>query len=473
MSPITGTGSKVSALYSGQHRIAGSIEDNLFFTGEVPEGLLRDCDKKRKDTLVSAVRKATNLYRRVSTVNYRKVGKVNNKHLKPSSAKCLVCLVTLVKSSKNRQRAGIKLRCQCNVRVCTTCFENNPEWHLSEPHFTKCPTLRGFVCMVCACFEGFKEKVCCVWMCSRCSSERQNQDSSCSKCSGSLKRCPRRETRALWCRSNDSSEETENSTEIVCDEEKIADYRDLIRSRVFDKVSQSRHLSASDIRTLFHECFVPQVCTCKSDSDRNPMCASCTPVLTVMQLLAKNPRPLVASLAERAIPGRALARNVYNRALLISMLNEQDLPLCANGRSCKGMLVNAQNNPRPLPSLISPESYNRFVASRAKTGEVHQINPCRCILCLLFNQSAAVAQMLSPDSLRLEPHPSGPVYYFNVKLSPDVGVPEVCIDEYQGYLVNFQGSVGSYKPTFYYNWRDMLTVLHRDNSGKITFLPLQ
>nr|WPK86595.1 NLRC3-like protein 13 [Sebastes schlegelii] len=204
-----------------------------------------------------------------------------------------------------------------------------------------------------------------------------------------------------------------------------------------------------------------------------PMCASCTPVLTVMQLLAKNPHPLVASLAERAIPGRALARNVYDRALLISMLNEQDLPLCANERMCKGMLLNAQKYPRPLPSLISPESYNCFVSNRAKTGEVQQINPCRCILCLLFNQSAAFTQMFSPESLRLEYHPSGPVYYFNLKLSPDVGVPEVCIDEYQGYLVNFLGSVGSYKPTFYYNWRDMLKVLHRDSSGKITFSPLQ
>ena len=65
------------------------------------------------------------------------------------------------------------------------------------------------------------------------------------------------------------------------------------------------------------------------------------------------------------------------------------------------------------------------------------------------------------------------MYYFNVKLSPDVGVPEVCIKEYQGYLVNFQGSVGSYKPTFYYNWRDMLKLLHRDQTGKVTFLPLQ
>lgn len=472
MSPITGTGSRDKAFCSKQHKAVGSIADNPLFTGKVPESLLRDCEKKRKDTLVSAVRKATNLYRRVSSVNYRNTGKVKN--LKPSSAKCLVCLVTLVKSSKDVQRAGVKLRCQCNVRVCTTCFKNNPEWHLTRPHFAKCPILRGFVCAVCSCFEGFKEKVCCIWMCSRCSSERQSQQGSlCSKCHRILDCNTRHETRSLWSGFDGFSDEAGNGTDVMCNEEKIADYRDLIKSRVFDKVSESRHLSASDIRTLFRECFAPQVCTCKSNGEQNPMCASCTPVLNVMQLLARNPRPLIASLAKHAIPSRALARNVYNKALLISMLNEQDLPLCANGHLCKGMLVNAQNNPVPLPSLISPESYNRFVSIRAKTGEVQQIEPCRCILCLLFNQSAAVAQMLASDSLHLEPHPTGPVYYFNVKLSPDVGVPEVRIDDHQSYLINFQGSVGSYKPAFYYNWRDMLKVLDRETNGNITLSPVQ
>lgn len=260
---------------------------------------------------------------------------------------------------------------------------------------------------------------------------------------------------------------------VVCAEEKVVDYRDLIRSQVFDRVSQSRHLSSSDIRMLFHECFAAESCTCKSTGRQsNPMCTSCTPVLTIMQLLAKNPRPLVASLAESAVPGRALTRNMYNRDLLVRMLNERGLPLCANGRSCKGMLLNPQNNPRPLPSLISPESYEHFASNRNETADVQHIHPCPCILCLLFNQSAAVAQTFSPHSLRVEPHPSGPVYYFNLKLSPDVGVPEVCVDEYPDLLVNFQGSVGSWKPTLYYNWRDMLKVLQRDESGKVTFLPI-
>ncbi|KAJ7983549.1 hypothetical protein DPEC_G00376830 [Dallia pectoralis] len=435
-SPITGTGSRVSTLYSGQQSGPASIEDNPLFTGLVPEGLLRECDKA-------------------------------------SGVKCFVCLVTLVKSSKDRQRSGVKLRCPCNVRVCTTCFKNNPEWYLIKPHFTKCQTVQEFVCSVCACFQGVREKVCCVWMCPGCSSERRRPASFCPECSGSLDQWARCESRALCCKLNGSPEDPGTGAVAAHEDKRIGQYRDLIRSRVFDKVSRSRHLSSADIRTLFPECFAPQVCTCKSESDRNPMCASCTHVLTVMQLLARNPCPLLASFAERAIPGRALARNLYDRALLSSMLNDRDLPFCANGRSCKGMLVNVQNNPRLLPSLISPESYNRFVSSRAKTGEVLRIDPCCCILCLLFNQSAAVAQMVSSEGLHLEPHPSGPVYYFNVKLSSDLGVPEVSMDQYQDYLVNFQGSVGSYKPTFYYNWRDAIDVLHRDNLGNITMLPLK
>lgn len=421
------------------------------------------------------MRKATNLYRRVATVTYRNIGAATkNKRLNSSSAKCFVCLVTLVKSSKDKNRAGIKLRCQCNVRVCSTCFKNNPDWHLSEPHFTNCPTLSGFICTVCACFESTKEKVCCDWMCTRCSSERlQNQGSRCLKCSRALNQRSRRETLAVYRldKHKEPCGDTVTNTSLMYAAETTATYRDVMRARVFDKVSQSRHLSPSDIRALFPECFAPQVCTCMSSCARNPMCASCTPVLTVLQLLAKNPRPLLASFAERSISGRALARNVYNRSLLCIMLNDQDLPSCANREGCKGMLLNPLDNPKPLTALISPQSYECFVSSRTKTGEIQQLEPCRCILCLLFNQSAAIAQMYNSHSLRLEPHPTGPVYYFNVKLSPDLGVPEVCMDDYQGNVVDFQGSVGSYKPTYYYNWREMLKVLHRDNTGKITVLP--
>ena len=436
-----------------------------------------DCDKKRKDKLVSgAVQKPTNLYRRVSTVNYKIVGEVKSIRPTHSKTKCLVCKVTLLKSSKFRQRAGILLRCQCNVRVCTTCISNNPCWYLTDPHFTKCPTIQEFVCTICNCFEQVKEKICCNWMCSRCAAEQQKEGYLCSKCGKRWKQCRRREKYELWRASKGLCGSAEVVKTAVVeehdDEDKIADYRNVIKSRVFEKVSQSRHLSASDIRTMFHECFSPQPCTCVSDQDQNPLCTSCTPVLTIMQLLAKHPSPLMASFAECAIPGRALARNVYDRALLTTMLNDYNLPPCANGRSCKGMLVSALNNPKPLPSLLTPELYKQFALHIEKPKEVLKIEPCSCILCVLFNQSAAVSQMLSSSSLYLESHPIGPVYYFNVKLLPDVGVPEVCIDEYQAYLVNFQGSVGSYKPTFYYNWRDMLKVLNRDESGKITISPV-
>lgn len=139
------------------------MDENPFFTGRVPQGLLRDCERKCEATLVSAVRKATNLYRRVSAVSYRNGARVNTgERAKRPGGKCLVCLVTLVKSSKDRQRAGVKLRCRCNVRVCATCIDNNPEWHLTEPHFTNCPTVRGFICSLCACFQGVTVKVCCV-----------------------------------------------------------------------------------------------------------------------------------------------------------------------------------------------------------------------------------------------------------------------------------------------------------------------
>lgn len=472
-SPITGTGSRVNALYSEQQRglDAIAVEENPFFAGVVPEGLLTDCEKKRRDTLVGgAVKKPSNLYRRVSAVNYRHFGDGAPVRLKHSKSKCFVCMVTLIKSGKDRQRAGVVLRCQCNVRVCTTCVSNNPSWYLTEPHYTECPTIREFVCTVCSCFERVTEKLCCSWMCSRCATE---QGKGCSVCSKTWKKRRRRVKRELWHESKGFRVNAEaKRTAVENHNDKTAACRSVIKSRVFEKVAQSRHLSASDIRSMFHECFPPRPCTCQSDPDRNPLCTSCTPVLTIMRLLARNPGPLVASFAERAIPGRALARNVYGRALLTTMLNDRNLPLCANGPSCKGMLVDALDDPKPLTSLLTPELYQRFVRDWEQNKDNPIVEPCSCILCLLFNQSAAVSQLLSSSGIYLESHPAGPVYYFNVKLLPDVGVPEVRLDEYQTYLVNFQGSVGSYKPTFYYNWREMLTVLNRDESGKITISPV-
>lgn len=432
----------------------------------------------RKNAVVNSAPKATNLYRRVSTVTYRSNQGVNNgtPDLFIEGRKCFVCLVTLSKSSKEMRKSGYKLRCPCNVRVCVTCFESNSEWYFTEPHFSNCPSIKWFMCSICASFTGLQEKVCCVWMCSGCSHESTMSRATCSKCFNVLSKSSSHKKRMLWQQVTSSphprrSEEKSKCTNEGEFDETIADYRDLLRSRIFDKVSQSRHISNADIKVLFQDPHPSQMCTCVSESNRNPMCPSCTQVLTVMQLIAKNTQPLMASLPERAIPGRALTRHVYNRALLLDMLNDHDLPLCINGHLCKGMLITSseQHGPKQLPSLISPESYKRF--KMVKAGNADILSPCSCILCLLFNQSAAVAQMLSSGSLYYESYPNGPVYYFNLKLSPDVGVPEVLINECQGYLVNFAGIIGSYEPTFYYNWKDMLNMLYTDESGSVKFLP--
>ena len=174
------------------------------------------------------MRKTTNPYRRVASVSYRTAGKVNSKNVKLSSTKCLSCMVTLVKSSKDKQRSGVKLRCQCNVRVCVTCFKNNNEWHMTMPHFFKCPTVQSFICAACACFEGIREKVCCVWMCPRCSGYHWSKEGVCSVCASSLANLGRRETCALWCESNGLGV-PEDRRDLAYDEEKIADYRDLVK----------------------------------------------------------------------------------------------------------------------------------------------------------------------------------------------------------------------------------------------------
>lgn len=418
---------------------------------------------------MKAIRKTTNLYRRVSAVSYKSAPKATPKSRKNNGVKCLVCLVTLVKSSKDRDRAGVKLRCPCNARICSTCFANNPQWHLTEPHLSQCVVLQSFICSQCSTFQGIKEKVCCVWMCPQCS--RGHQQGPCSQCSQGYDPRERRDTRTLWCQSK-RTKGCEEVNDAVYNEDNIACYRHKLKNDVLEKVSKSRHLSAQDIRTLFHECFTPQPCVC--GKDQNPMCVGCAPVLTIMELLSKNPQPLMASMAERAIPGRALARHVYNRALLIDMLNDPKIPMCVNGKTCKGMLVR-HYTPKPLRSLMAPQTYRSLVSSNftPDQDDVHHLEAHSCIVCLLFNQSAAITQMLSSQGMYLEPHPSGPVYYFNIKLSPDVGIPEVAVDNYQGYLINFQGSVGSYRPSFYYNWRDMLDVLQVDHTGKITISPLQ
>lgn len=479
MSSITGTGSSVSALSSAQQTgtDVGSIVESdessaSVFTGTVPGALLGDFEKKRRGDVVNAIRKSTNLYRRISSVHYTRSGHSRNES-RSSGSRCITCAVTLVRSCKDKRRSGVKLRCPCDVRVCATCIKTDPAWYLVTPHFDNCSTVQSFVCTRCFTFQGVKERVCCLWMCFGCAADSYDTGGACSKCSRPLRRSTRkgRRAHALWHGAAALVDCHEKDDEGVCDEDRAADYRDLLRAKVHAKVAASRHLTENDIAVLFGEHSPePLRCTCAAEDDRNPMCPRCTPVMAVLKLLAANPKPLLASFAERAIPGRALARNVYDRELLTCMLNDRDLPLCSNGHSCKGKLLKPLSNPRPLNSLVTREFYEQILAGRVSDqGGSARLEASPCILCILFNQSAAVAQTFSPDRLNIEPYPTGPVYYFNVKLTRDVGIPEVRLDGQQGYVMHFQGTVGGYKPTFYYNWRDMLNVLRRDETGKIWF----
>lgn len=294
-------------------------------------------------------------------------------------------------------------------------------------------------------------------------------------CVADVKRDSGRETRELYALPHASSSHKQPSCEYNDRDGEMESnrYRTEIRRRVLERVAKIRHIADVDIGLLFGECNVAQrPCSLCTPDTRDPMCVKCTPVTTLLELLGKNPRPLVAALAERIVPGRALTRHVYNRATLVAMLNDPNVPLCVNRVYCKGTLLTNRGDQHatPLRSLVSPSEYKppafghhahtrRFVASA-------------CIVCILFNQSATIARMLSPEKMYLEPEPREPVYYFNVKLHPDVGVPEVRVDDQHGFLINFQGSVGSYKPTFYYNWRDMLQRLRVERDKSITLLPV-
>lgn len=428
---------------------------------------------------MKSVRKATNLYRRVSTVSYKRApddshddGSRGAKNRKHTGSKCLVCRVTLVKSSKDKRRAGVKLRCPCNVRVCSMCLEDNPNWYLSQPHFGSCAILPRFVCHTCSVFHGVVERRCCVWLCSEC--WLRGRGDACPSCSRTPNADERRETCALWPRTRSGGGGCSAATEPqkLCDVAKVQCYKQELRVQVLNKVAAARHMTPADVRALFrgtHEDVKP--CGVCQAGAASALCTSCTPVLTIMELLAKNPKPLMASFAERAVPGRALVRHVYNRETLYRMLNDRRLPLCVNAQHCKGMLLDTwDGDRRPLRSLISPQEYENIDV--ACVSGSYACDPSSCILCLLFNQSASVARMLSSESLYMEPHPTGPVYYFNIKLAPDVGIPEVNIEDNNNYLVQYQGAIGCFKPTYYYNWRDMLATLKTDKTGTVSLSPL-
>ncbi|KAK2832688.1 hypothetical protein Q5P01_016577 [Channa striata] len=259
----------------------GGHKGSFPFNGRVPEELLRECERNRQNALVGAACKATNLYRRVSTISCSSGGrclraKAQRVGKRCGGAKCLVCLVTLVKSSKYRHRAGVKLRCPCDVRVCDTCFTNDPESYLSEPHFSSCSVVLEFVCARCACFAVLMNKPCCAWMCSRCSADLRESGSSCSRCSAPVSHGEPRERHSLCCDTRSACDSTSGAP--CCDERKIAEYSEEIRARVFEWVSSSRHVSTSDLEVPFPECPGTQVvCVCESTDHPNPKCPRCTP----------------------------------------------------------------------------------------------------------------------------------------------------------------------------------------------------
>lgn len=444
-----------------QRSIADNAQDNPCDHTLVPQNLLQDCETHRKAAVTHATRKATNLYRRVSALHYLNANhRARHLHGKHSGVKCLVCQITLVKSSKDKRRAGIKLRCQCNARVCTTCFANNPGWYLADPHYTNCSTVKEFSCSACYCFSRIKEKICCSWTCSSCS-VKMKKKGSCSLCSKVIHLHSKVTVRSLWAEPKlDTPDENESD---AYNEADMSGYKDYMRAAVLERVKKNRHLSKEDITTLFeHTSSDNLVCTCSGQA-AHPLCPRCTPVLTVIKLIEENPTSLFASIAERIIPGRHLSRHVYNRKLLLAMLNDPRLPLCPQNIECKGTLI-PDSHGRALSSLLSPSAYRDFVSSNGTM----EVQACCCILCLLFNQSAAMAQSFSAKSLTFESHPSGPVYYFNIKLSYDIGIPEAQLDDCCSDLtISFQGTVGEFKPTVFYNWRDMLNVLHYDREGNL------
>ncbi|KAK2811901.1 hypothetical protein Q5P01_000123 [Channa striata] len=124
-----------------------------------------------------------------------------------------------------------------------------------------------------------------------------------------------RERRSLCCDTRSACDSTSGAP--CCDERKLAEYREEIRARVVERVSSSRHVSTSDLEALFPECpGTRAVCSCES-KDRPTPCVPAVlyPVLAVMELLARNPNPLMASSqSERCRQGFG-AQRVYSRAL--------------------------------------------------------------------------------------------------------------------------------------------------------------
>lgn len=459
------------------------IFDTPSFTGLVPDALLTLCAEKRSKKQATQLNKCTVLYRRVSSIHYtpRRPGRAS---VKSNGSKCLVCKVSLVKTSKHPSRSGVVINCGCvGVRVCLVCFKHPATdvepWYMQQPHLDGCPTVKLFFCSACTVFNRVIERICCRWACPECAKNVRALD-CCPDCSTALS-VQHREVRTLWnepsfpvaCSEEGGPREechvfreaaTEAKTEAITQA-----YRNALRERVKAMVKSSRHLTAETIPIVFPECpRNPKHCTCFSDEAPSALCLGCSHVLTILELLSENSEPLMASFGERAVPGRAIARNVYNKALLQSMFADPRLPPCANGDVCKGKLLlrpDGQQHGKPLPSLLSPAAY------RSLGPDSDTVQASSCILCLLFHQTSTVLANIDSEKDNLEPLPREPVYYFNIQLASDVGVTELKIQNCGRHLIHFQGHAGSYRPEFYYNWYELLEVLSVNESGLVIFHP--
>ena len=458
------------------------MSDNASFTGFVPDALLTLCAEKRSNKQETQLNKSTVLYRRVSSVRYTRPRPHKGGSLdKGGGCKCMVCRVSLVKSSKDPSYSGVAINCGCvGARVCLVCFKHPTTdvepWFMQQPHLDECPTVKLFFCSGCSIFNRVVENVCCRWACPECASRLRGHN-HCPDCSAILS-AQRGEVRVLWnepslpcAGSRDAGVGFANEAGGDAGSEAITDaYRDALRERVKSMVKGARHLSAETIPILFPECpRDPKRCTCFTDKDQSVLCPGCSHINTVLELLSENPEPLLASFGERAVPGRAIARNVYDRALLQAIFLDSRLPPCANGHMCKGRLLRRADGREPgepgepLPSLPTPEAY------RSLGPESEAVQASSCIMCLVFHQTSTLLAHFRSEKDTLEPLPKDPVYYFNIRLARDVGVPEHNIQNCCQVLSRYAGHAGVYRPEFYYNWHDLCEVLHVDGNGHVVF----
>ncbi|KAK2813480.1 hypothetical protein Q5P01_000849 [Channa striata] len=125
------------------------------------------------------------------------------------------------------------------------------------------------------------------------------------------------------------------------DERKLAEYREEIRARWSSGLAQQARVDARS-RGAFPGVSGTGGVLAASPKTAQPHVSPLYPVLAVMELLARNPNPLMASLAERAVPA-GLWRATYSRALPQPCSTTR--PASAPQRHSQRTLVNAKTGP--------------------------------------------------------------------------------------------------------------------------------